>query len=209
MDAHVDARGPARSRGTGRRGVGRSLSAVVGAAVLLVAAGCGGDTSEAAEREQAGSTTTSSGQEADTTTTGSDDTEEGTGDDAPAAEAGGPSEPRVVPAGSAPTVMAGADVVHCIATAEQTGGTYSFLEIHIPAGSGPPPHDHPSADELFYMLSGTAAIDTGGVQAEVGPGDYFHVPRGATHSISAVTDVRLLAGYAPGGDEITLFACPT
>jgi quercetin dioxygenase-like cupin family protein len=117
------------------------------------------------------------------------------------------SEPRIVRAGSSPTTLAGADLVHCIATAAQTGGGYSFLEIEIPAGSGPPPHEHP-ADEFFYILSGVASIQTGELRGEVGPGDYFHVPRDTPHAITAVEDVRLVAGYSPAGEENRLF-CPT
>jgi quercetin dioxygenase-like cupin family protein len=119
-----------------------------------------------------------------------------------------PSVGRIVRAGSAPTTYAGADQVHCVATARQTGGSYSFLEIEIPAGSGPPPHQH-DADEWFLMLSGTAAIEIGDLHDEVSTGDYFHVPRGTTHSIKAVEPVRLVAGYAPGGEEGLLFTCPT
>ncbi len=118
------------------------------------------------------------------------------------------SEARIARAEGSPTTLMGADLVHCIATAEQTDGGYSFLAIQIPAGSGPQPHQHDSADEWFYILSGTASIQVGEVQAEVEPGDYFHIPRGTTHTIKAVEDVRLVAGYSPGGEEGRLF-CPS
>ena len=105
----------------------------------------------------------------------------------------------------APWIMAGADRVSCLATAEQTGGSYSFLDIQIPAGSGPPPHEHDGFDEFFYVVSGTAEIQVGELSAEIGPGDYFHVPRNTMHSFAATTDTHLLAGYAPGGEEMRLF----
>jgi quercetin dioxygenase-like cupin family protein len=205
MDEHVvDVMGPGRPRQEGRARLDRFVVAAVIAAFVLVAAGCGDNASDAAEpRDEGEGTTTVLTQEPSPPSTGEQDA----GGDADA-DVSGESEPLVVPSGTSPTAMAGADLVHCIATAEHTGGSYSFLEIHIPAGSGPPPHQHDAADEFFYMLSGTASIETGDVDAEVGPGDYFHVPRGATHSIRAVTDVQLLAGYAPGGDEIVLFGCP-
>jgi quercetin dioxygenase-like cupin family protein len=116
----------------------------------------------------------------------------------------GPSEPRVAHADDSPTMMAGLDTVACLATSEQTGGAYSFLDIQIPAGSGPPPHQH-DADEFFYVVTGTASIGVGELRAEVGPGDYFHVPRATTHSFQAITDVKLVAGYSPGGAEGPLF----
>lgn len=116
----------------------------------------------------------------------------------------GPSEPRVAHADDSPTMVAGLDTVACLATSEQAGGAYSFVEINIPAGSGPPPHQH-HADEFFYVLNGTASIVVGELQAEIGPGDYFHVPRSTTHSITATTDTQMVAGYAPGGEEGPLF----
>lgn len=93
----------------------------------------------------------------------------------------------------------------CLATAAQTGGTYSFLQIRIPAGSGPPPHQHDTADEFFYVVEGSLAIEIGDVHADVGAGDYFHVPRATTHAIRATSDTLLVAGYAPGGAEGPLF----
>jgi mannose-6-phosphate isomerase-like protein (cupin superfamily) len=73
------------------------------------------------------------------------------------------------------------------------------------SGSGPPPHQHDTGDEFLYVASGTASIDIGTMHAEIGPGDYFHVPRATTHSIRATTDTTLVAGYASGGAEGPLF----
>lgn len=204
MDTQIDRTGAPRA-GHGRRWARGHLVAVVAlAGVVLAAVGCGDDDDAVAqEAPEADATEPAAEEAAATTATSAPSTEAGH------AAMGSPSDPRVVPANSSPTVMAGADTVHCIATAEHTGGSYSFLEIEIPEGSGPPPHEHPSADEFFYVLSGTVSIDIDDLHAEVGPGDHFHVPRGSTHSLTALTDVRLLAGYVPGGDELVLFGCPT
>ena len=115
------------------------------------------------------------------------------------------SEVRVARAADSEPVMIGEDSIYCIATAEQTGGGYSFLEVHVPAGSGPPQHRHDSSDEFFYILSGTASLQAADLRAEVGPGDYIHVPRDTTHAFNATTDMRLVAGYSPGGEESHLF----
>jgi quercetin dioxygenase-like cupin family protein len=114
-------------------------------------------------------------------------------------------EVRVARAADVEPVMVGEDSIYCIATAEQTGGGYSFLEVHVPAGSGPPQHRHDSSDEFFYILSGTASLQAADLRAEVGPGDYIHVPRDTTHAFNATTDMRLVAGYSPGGEESHLF----
>jgi mannose-6-phosphate isomerase-like protein (cupin superfamily) len=174
-----------RSLQTTKRWLGRGL---VLATVAVMAVGCGHD--RGSDESAAADTGT---QPAHTT----HDT-----------EAHATSEVRIVRADSSPTTLMGADLVHCIATAEQTGGGYSFLEIDIPAGGGPAaPHQHPSA-EWFYILSGTASIQVGEVQTDIGPGDYFHIPPATMHTFTATTDLRLVAGYSPGGEEGRLF-CPS
>jgi quercetin dioxygenase-like cupin family protein len=202
MSKHIDTSGAVRPRGRhGTRAV-RLVLGLVLAGVTVLAAGCG-DGSSDADREDAGGTAAAAAAEAPATpSAGAPDPED---EEAAGSES---SEGRVVEAGSSPTVMAGADTVQCIATEGQTGGSYSFLEIAVPAGSGPPPHQHDGADEFFYVLSGLASVETDGVEAEVAAGGYFHVPRGGIHSFKAITDVKLLAGYAPAGDEITIMGWP-
>lgn len=159
------------------------------AVLALIVAGCGGASAEEDAREQGAAGTEAQPAHPHDT------------------EANAASDVRIVRADSSPTTMVGADLVHCIATAEQTGGGYSFLEIDVPAGGGPvAPHQHPSA-EWFYILSGTASIQVGEAQTDVGPGDYFHVPPATTHTFTATSDLRLVAGYSPGGEEGRLF-CP-
>jgi mannose-6-phosphate isomerase-like protein (cupin superfamily) len=193
MDQHVEMTGSAGQRQGGR--IARLAVALLVAGVALVAVGCGDD-SDTAEAEADSATATITAPPAATPSPV-------TSDEVP--ELATISQPRVVPAGSTPTAMAGADLVNCIATAAETGGTYSFLEIHIPTTSGPPPHQHAREDEFFFVITGTASIEIGDVRAEVGPGDYFHVPKGTTHSIKATSDVHLVAGYVPGGAEGPLF----
>ena len=184
MDAPIDLIDPVRSRVTSTRWLRLGL---VLTGLVVAAAGCGdGRAGDASAGADLGT------QPAHTHET----------------EAEASSEVRVVRADSSPTTLMGADLVHCIATGEQTGGGYSFLEIDIPAGGGPvAPHQHPSA-EWFYILSGTASIQAGEAQTDVGPGDYFHVPPATTHTFKATTDLRLVAGYSPGGEEERLF-CPS
>lgn len=168
---------------------------VVGAALVVIGAGCAGD-------DRAAGTTPTTTPESTATSRMQPHTS------AVHEPVTATSEVRVVRAGTARTAMAGLDSVHCIATAAQTGGSYSFLEIEIPSGSGPPLHQH-TADEWFYVLGGTVVFDVGGRSEELRPGDYLHIPRGTQHSVRATSTVHLLAGYAPAGEEERLFCPPS
>lgn len=86
--------------------------------------------------------------------------------------------------------------------AADSGGSYSLLEIESPAGTGPNPHVHETAEEGFYLLAGEATFHVGDTVITARPGDWVHVPRGASHHFTAgPTAVRYLALYAPAGEE--------
>lgn len=175
----------------------RPLGVALVAATAVVALGCGGGDGDVSAKDL-GSSSTADPTAAD---------EPGVHDGTPV-PAGATSEVRVTRADASPWGTVGADIVHCLATAEQTGGAYSFLEVEVPVGSGPPSHQHADADEWFYVLSGTATLQAGDLVTAIGPGDYIHVPRGTTHTFTATAPLKMVAGYLPGGEEQRLF-CPT
>ncbi len=200
MDRKIPCTSAAGTR-TGRARPRRHVLVVAAlASLVLTAVGCSDDEDAAAQEVAASSTT-----ESDTTTTAATPSEPNDDEDEPAT--GAPSDPRVVPAGEAPTVTFGDDTMHCLATAGDTGGGYSLLDIRIPTGSGPQ-QQQSSADQWFFFLDGTASVEIGDLATDVASGDYVHVPRDTTFTITATTDVRLLAGFAPGGFE-SVFGCPS
>jgi quercetin dioxygenase-like cupin family protein len=89
------------------------------------------------------------------------------------------------------------------ATAAETGGAYSIVEINVPSGYGTPLHVHHAEDEGFLMLEGRARFQVGDEFAEGGPGDFLYGPRDIPHRWEVVGDdpVRMLYLVTPGGFE--------
>ena len=82
----------------------------------------------------------------------------------------------------------------------ESGGTLTLVEMHLPAGLGPPPHCHPS-DESVYVLEGRIRYHIEGESFDGVPGTSFHVPEGTLENFEPVEESRLLVIYTPGGIE--------
>jgi mannose-6-phosphate isomerase-like protein (cupin superfamily) len=82
------------------------------------------------------------------------------------------------------------------ATAADTAGRMTIVEVTEPAGNEAPLHVHHREDEAFYILEGSATIHVGDESFEVGPGDYAFGPRDLPHRYSV----------GPGGCRM-LFIC--
>jgi quercetin dioxygenase-like cupin family protein len=97
----------------------------------------------------------------------------------------------------------GDDLIRFTATSEDTGGEYAFWVDRPPAGVGPPKHVHSREEEGFYVISGRLALKAGFVQAEVGPGTFFALPRGIPHQWTNVGDTHasVLTFTAGAGNE--------
>jgi mannose-6-phosphate isomerase-like protein (cupin superfamily) len=106
----------------------------------------------------------------------------------------GPGEGHVIP---------GPEGVTLKATAEQTGGSVSVLEVTTVPGFGPPRHVHHDCEELFYVLSGEVdfLVDDDIVRAT--PGAFVLVPRGTVHAPKVVgpDPATMVVAFAPGGAE--------
>lgn len=88
------------------------------------------------------------------------------------------------------------------ATAADTGGQVSIIEITEPPGFEAPLHVHHREDEGFLMLEGDATFEIGGTTIEAHAGDYLFGPRDIPHRYS-VGDAgcRILYIMTPGGFE--------
>lgn len=86
------------------------------------------------------------------------------------------------------------------ASSAETGGEMTVMEMTLPAGTGPPPHTHPGRESV-YVLEGELKYHIDGEVHEGGPGSFFRIPAGVLENFEAVTDVRVLVTYAPGGIE--------
>lgn len=95
------------------------------------------------------------------------------------------------------------DTLWLKATAADTGGAYTLIEIEAAPGGGPPPHTHANEDEAFYVLDGTFELLIGDRVVSAAPGAYAFVPRGTIHRFRCAGDRpgRLLVLFTPGGIE--------
>ena len=88
------------------------------------------------------------------------------------------------------------------ATAADTGGLMTIVEVSEPPGHEAPLHVHRREDEAFYILEGSATIHVGDESFKVGPGDYAFGPRDIPHRYSIGPDgCRMLFICTPGGFE--------
>jgi mannose-6-phosphate isomerase-like protein (cupin superfamily) len=88
------------------------------------------------------------------------------------------------------------------ATAADTGGLMTIVEVTEPPGHEAPLHVHHREDEAFFILEGSATIHVGDDSFEVGAGDYAFGPRDVPHRYSIGPDgCRMLFICTPGGFE--------
>jgi quercetin dioxygenase-like cupin family protein len=87
------------------------------------------------------------------------------------------------------------------ATAAQTGGSMTAVEVLAAPGGGPPPHVHASEDEMWFVLDGEFEILHGDQTLRLTAGGFAFVPRGTLHRFENVSDrpARVLIVFTPGG----------
>jgi oxalate decarboxylase/phosphoglucose isomerase-like protein (cupin superfamily) len=89
--------------------------------------------------------------------------------------------------------------------------TVSLMHVVLLPGQGHERHNHPDADEILYVLSGTGEQMVDDDQTfEVRAGHTIWIPRAAFHSTlnTGWEPLTLLAIYAPGGAEEVLKTLP-
>ena len=90
-----------------------------------------------------------------------------------------------------------------LAAAAATGGAFSLLLSHAPAGDGAPLHVHRDESESFFVLAATYRVCCGDEVFEAGVHDFVYLPAGVPHSWQVVGDGegRKLILAVPGGIE--------
>jgi quercetin dioxygenase-like cupin family protein len=88
------------------------------------------------------------------------------------------------------------------ATAAETGGQVSIVEVTEPPGLEAPLHVHHRDDEGFWVLEGDVTFEVGDTTIEASTGDYVFGPRDIPHRFT-VGDAgcRMLFILVPGGIE--------
>ncbi|MFE2068502.1 cupin domain-containing protein [Streptomyces sp. NPDC059467] len=95
------------------------------------------------------------------------------------------------------------DVYETMATAESTGGALGFTVCWVPPGNGPVAHVHRSADESFYLVSGSLEFLNGDQTFMAHAGDFVFVPRGTRHRFrnTGAEEAHMVSFFTPGGGE--------
>jgi quercetin dioxygenase-like cupin family protein len=89
-----------------------------------------------------------------------------------------------------------------LATKDETGGDFLLFEDALEAGKVTPLHQHPDADETFYMLEGMVRLHIAGDEQTLAAGGIAIIPRGVAHAFLVTTPVaRMLCLQTPGGGE--------
>jgi quercetin dioxygenase-like cupin family protein len=93
------------------------------------------------------------------------------------------------------------------ATAAQTGGLMTIVEITEPAGAEAPLHVHHHEDEGIWILEGSATFEVDGARIEARAGDYVFSPRNVPHRYTVGEQgCRMLFMVTPGGFENLVIA---
>ena len=88
------------------------------------------------------------------------------------------------------------------ATADQTGGQYTLVEILAPEGFASPLHVHHFEDEGFYILEGEMTFYVGDQTIKAQPGSFLFGPKEVPHAFAVDSGpARLLFVLSPGGFE--------
>jgi quercetin dioxygenase-like cupin family protein len=89
-----------------------------------------------------------------------------------------------------------------LAGEDETGGAYLLFEDALDAGKVTPLHQHPDADETFYMLEGEVRLHVAGDEQTLAAGGIAIIPRGVPHAFMVSTPTaRMLCLQTPGGGE--------
>jgi quercetin dioxygenase-like cupin family protein len=94
------------------------------------------------------------------------------------------------------------DTYTILLTGQDTAGRYTLIDMHVPAGGGPPPHRH-DFEEMFTVLEGEIEVTFRGATSVARAGETLNVPANAPHAFRNTTDqaARLLCLCSPPGQE--------
>lgn len=86
---------------------------------------------------------------------------------------------------------------------EETGGSWSLVQMEGRRGDMPPLHVHHTADEAFYVAEGRLTLFlAGGHEVPLSAGDCLLAPRGVPHAYRVESErARWLAICSPAGFE--------
>ncbi len=110
--------------------------------------------------------------------------------------------PRAVASGDGEARWRFGALAEIKATAADTGGAYTLVEVTNGPGYEAPLHVHHREDEGFWVLEGAVTFEVGDATIEAHAGDYAFGPRDIPHRFTVGEDgARMLFILTPGGFE--------
>jgi quercetin dioxygenase-like cupin family protein len=98
------------------------------------------------------------------------------------------------------SVGSAGDTYTILVSGEESGGRYCLIDMHVPHGSGPPPHRH-DFDESFTVLEGEVEFTVRDQPYLVTTGATVTVPSNSPHSFRNASGraIRMLCVCVPPG----------
>ena len=116
-------------------------------------------------------------------------------------------EPVAVPKGEGEARWWFGGLAELKATAADTGGQMTLVEVTEAPGAEAPLHVHHRDDEGFWILEGEVTFHVGDTTIAAAAGDYVFAPRGIPHRFTiGESGARMLFILLPGGIEDVLRA---
>lgn len=107
-----------------------------------------------------------------------------------------------VPAGEGEAIWWFDSLAEIKATAADTGGLMTIVEVTCPPHEAAPLHVHHREDEAFWILAGDVTIEVGETTIECHAGDYAFGPRDVPHRYTVgAAGCAMLFILTPGGFE--------
>lgn len=94
------------------------------------------------------------------------------------------------------------DTYRLMVTGQQTGGDYAMIEMLVPPGSGPGPHEHAGFHETYYILDGEILFQFENKSITAKPGQLVSIPKGGgVHRFQNVStaNARMICTVVPAG----------
>ena len=94
------------------------------------------------------------------------------------------------------------DTYRLIVTGKQTGGDYAMIDMLVPPGGGPGPHEHAGFHETYYILDGEVLFQFEDKSVTAKQGQLVSIPKGGgVHRFKNVSnaDARMLCTVVPSG----------
>lgn len=109
---------------------------------------------------------------------------------------------RIFNSQSAETIAVGASPYSILLGGEHSEGQLGIIEMLVPPGGGPVPHEHKGFQECFYVLEGEVEMKTKEQTVLARKGDLVHIPLdGPVHCFknTGSQHARLLCIVVPSG----------